>query len=445
MWWTGPQWLSLNSSTWSIESKLPSVKDNLEERSSEILTVSKNEPKELWDLLHRYSNITKLLRITAICQRVILRFRKVSGSSLNYPLTRGDLEVAKGYWIKAVQRSSFHQEINILSQGQSLPSSNSLIRLTPFVDSSRFLLVEGRLQSALLPLNAKHPLILPKDSILTKLIVSDAHIRILHGGSQATLGFIRNDYWILGGRAPVRSFILKCVRCARYRQKRAQQLMGQLPYTRTTPSRPFLHSGIDYAGPLMLKTWEGRAARTYKAYIALFVCHSTSAVHLELVTDYTAEAFLAAYKRFSSRRGICVTLSSDCGTNLKGADFELQNLFCSASNKWKHLASLLANDGTQWKFNPPGAPNFGGKWEAGVKSVKHHLRRVIGEQTLTYEEMATLLTQIEAVLNSRPLCPLTDDPDDLTALTPGHFLIGNALAIIPEPSLEEIKTSRLSR
>jgi hypothetical protein len=221
--------------------------------------------------------------------------------------------------------------------------------------------------------------------------------------------------------------------------------MGQLPATRVTPSRPFLHSGVDYAGPFTVKTWRGRAAKTYKSYIVLFVCFSTSAIHLEVATDYSTDGFLAAYKRFTGRRGICATLSSDCGTNFVGADAELRKLFSQASEESTQIANLLANDGTTWKFNPPSAPHFGGKWEAGVKSVKFHLRRVIGEASLTYEEFSTLLIQIEAVLNSRPLCPISDDSTDVTALTPGHFLIGAALTSVPEPALSDIVLSRLSR
>ncbi|XP_071576702.1 uncharacterized protein [Temnothorax nylanderi] len=136
---------------------------------------------------------------------------------------------------------------------------------------------------------------------------------------------------------------------------------------------------------------------------------------------------------------------SDCGTNFKGADSELKKLFSSSSKELGNLAMLLANNGTQWKFNPPSAPHFGGKWEAGLRSVKFHLKRVVGDKLLTFEEMNTWLTQIEATLNSRSLCPLTDDSEDLNALTPGHFLIGGAPSIIPEPSLEAVKVSRLSR
>jgi len=218
--------------------------------------------------------------------------------------------------------------------------------------------------------------------------------------------------------------------------------MGQLPKERVTPNRPFTHSGIDYAGPFVIKTWKGKNAKSYKAYIVLFVCFSTSAVHLELVTDYTADAFIAAFKRFTARRGICSTLTSDCGTNLKGADSELRRLFASSTQESEKLATLLANDGTQWRFNPPHAPHFGGKWEAGVKSVKYHLQRVVGNTHLTYEEFTTLLTQIEAILNSRPLSSLTDD---LHALTPDHFLMGCTPAVLPEPLTETINISRLSR
>ncbi|XP_036143579.1 uncharacterized protein LOC118645869 [Monomorium pharaonis] len=106
---------------------------------------------------------------------------------------------------------------------------------------------------------------------------------------------------------------------------------------------------------------------------------------------------------------------------------------------------MLAQDSTRWEFNPPATPHMGGKWEAVVKSTKYHLRRTIGETQLTFEELTTLLSQIEAILNSRPLEPLSDDPDDVSALTPGHFLIGNPLTTIPEPSLDDLAVSRLSR
>lgn len=365
-WWTGPPWLSQDSSTWPDALQLPSKKDNLEEKSSQVLVLTNKKNAEPWELLHKYSSLTRLIRITAWCRRAISKFKR-DADLITGPLTTHELEAAKFYWVKVTQQISFHQEIGLISNGKPLPKSNPLLRLTPFMDSNGLLRIKGRLQLLQLPTAAQSPLILPKTSIFTSLVISDAHFRTMHGGTQSTTTFLRNEYWIVGGRAPVRSFILKCVKCARFRQKRAQQIMGQLSMERVTPSRPFLHSGIDYAGPFHLKTWKGKNSRTYKAYIALFICQATSAIHLELVTDYTTDGFIAAYKRFTARRGICATLRSDCGTNLVGADSELRALFSATSKELGNLAAILADDGTQWLFNPPASPHFGGHWEAGVK------------------------------------------------------------------------------
>ncbi|XP_025267278.1 uncharacterized protein LOC112638948 [Camponotus floridanus] len=136
---------------------------------------------------------------------------------------------------------------------------------------------------------------------------------------------------------------------------------------------------------------------------------------------------------------------SDCGTNFIGADNQLREFFRASSSDGRRISREVAKEGISWRFNPPAAPHFGGLWEAAVKSMKHHLRRVIGETTLTFEEMSTLLSQIEACLNSRPLQALSDDPDDITALTPGHLLIGAPLLAVPEPSLAERPPNALSR
>lgn len=107
------------------------------------------------------------------------------------------------------------------------------------------------------------------------------------------------------------------------------------------------------------------------------------------------------------------------------------------------MIQQLEKDGTTWKFNPPAAAHFGGKWKAAVKSVKFRLRRTIGDILMTCKELSILLIQIEATLNSRPLSALSDDTDDLDALTPGNFLISEPLNSIPEPTLQHILASRL--
>nr|XP_034195155.1 uncharacterized protein LOC117611324 [Osmia lignaria] len=221
--------------------------------------------------------------------------------------------------------------------------------------------------------------------------------------------------------------------------------MGQLPLDRTAPQRPFLVTGVDYAGPIMLRTSPGRGHKSYKGYISLFVCLTTRAIHLEVVSDLTSASFLVAIQRFVGRRGRCASMYSGNATVFHGAERELTRMFTSASVFYKETAAVLAKDGTTWHFIPPYAPHFGGLWEVGVKSVKHHLRRVIGNSTLTFEKMSTLLCQIEACLYSRPLYALSEDPSDLSALTPGHFLIGESTSNSPEPNPPLTTSSSLTR
>lgn len=445
LWWTGPHWLRTRSISWTASTPIHESTDDLEERAPRCTTAIKDREQNLW-MLDQYSSLRTLLRITAWVQRALKRFRKdVTSPSSHEPLTVEEIESSLKWWVKCTQQAYFSAEIKSLKSQNPLPISNDLRRLTPFLDTDGLLRLRGRLLRALLDPAEKHPLILPRECRLTTLVIHHHHRKTLHGGPQLTLSSIRQKFWIIGGRIPIRAFIHKCVICARHRATTGQQAVGQLPASRVIPGRPFLHIGVDYAGPVTLKTVRGRGSKAYKGYFIIFVCFSTSAIHLEVATDYSTEGFLAAFKRFTGRRGICSTITSDCGTNLIGADAELKRLFTASSREWTHLANVLTSDGVTWKFNPPSAPHFGGKWEAGVKSVKFHLRRVIGDATLTYEELSTLLVQIEAILNSRPLIALSDDPSDLTALTPGHFIIGSALSTVPEPSLQEVSRNRLSR
>lgn len=136
---------------------------------------------------------------------------------------------------------------------------------------------------------------------------------------------------------------------------------------------------------------------------------------------------------------------SDNGTNFVGANKELLELSTFLKTNEKSITHAINDLDIQWHFIPPRSPHFGGLWEAGVKSVKRHLRRVLADASLVYEDFCTVSVQIEACLNSRPLTPLSNDPNDLQALTPAHFLIGESLSTVPDPSLTHIPENRLSK
>ncbi|XP_017461956.1 PREDICTED: uncharacterized protein LOC108355303, partial [Rhagoletis zephyria] len=201
--------------------------------------------------------------------------------------------------------------------------------------------------------------------------------------------------------------------------------MGDLPTQRINPPRrPFLATGVDYTGAIELKASRYRGHTIYKSYITIFICLETKAIHLEAVTGMTTEHFLWALQRFIGRRRLCNDLYSACGTNFMGANAILTtNHQRCKEDVEREIVPKLAEQSINWHFNPPHSPNFGGLWEANVKSIKYHLKRIVGGTKLTYEQLSTVLVRIEACLNSRPLCPLTSDPDDLFVLTPGYFLI----------------------
>lgn len=339
------------------------------------------------EVLLRFSSLQRLIRVTAW----IRRWRpQCSNQDCNKSETSGlsaeELNAAHDLWIRMIQEAAFRPELEAISKDGTVSGRSQLRRLSPFLDDKGILRVGGRIKHAVLTNDQRHPIILPVQSHFTYLVIEAYHCRTLHGGAQLTS--IRQLYWIPSGRQRVKRQIHRCVPCARWRTASPQPFMGSLPRRRVSPGRLFQHTGVDFAGPIYLRTSKGHE-EAYKAFLAVFICCSFRAVHLEAVSDYNADAFLAAFRRFVSHRGLCEVIYSDRGTG--GADSQLRSLFRQAGRDADGIAGCLAGDGIRWQFNLPAAPHFGGLWEAAIKSMKHDLRRVIGETTLTFEEMATLL------------------------------------------------------
>ncbi|XP_055307371.1 uncharacterized protein LOC129571589 [Sitodiplosis mosellana] len=431
LWWNGPHWLALNREEWP-ETKLVLTELDMQvischERKTVAIVNAHTESdgpilNQRGSLLHQYSSWAKLLRITAY----VLRFTVKKKFRTRGQLADHEIISAENIWVRHSQSTYFDREIKTITNKQNLPEGSPLSRLTPFVDDDGILRLAGRIKRSNMPYDTIHPILLSGKCTTAKLITEQAHDATLHGGTQLTQQYIRQGYWILGGRHAVKSAIGKCVPCIRQRKETQHQLMGHLPEERVTPGRPFESSAVDYAGPVNIKRYNAARKKIIdKGYIAVFVCTRTRAVHLELVSDMTTEAFIAAYTRFSSRRGRIRVLIADNSTTFQGASNEQQQIrrtFQDDSDEcqrihstWRSL-SMQNGTTTQWKFIPPSAPHMGGLHEAAVKRAKAHLK-----------QLATLLTQVEACLNSRPLLALSDDATDELALTPGHFLVGEPI------------------
>ncbi|XP_033179604.1 uncharacterized protein LOC117152329 [Bombus impatiens] len=297
----------------------------------------------------------------------------------------------------------------------------------------------------------KHPIILPK-SLTTSRIIENEHKVSLHAGTQATLYAVRQRYWPIDGRSQVWHTIKNCVCCVRAHPPQVDYIMSNLPEARVTESRPFTNVGVDYCGPFYIKEKRDRNRRQVKMYVAIFICLAVKAVHIELVGDLTSESFIAALLRFIARRRFCSTLHSDNGSNFIGANNDLRELYelLKSDDHIEKVTTFLANKQIEWHFIPPHSPHFGGLCEAAVKSFKHHFKRIVGNELLgnesfTFEQFNTLVIEIEAVLNSRPLTPISTDPKDLLVLTPGHFLIGESLMSVRERDFRDTPSNRLSR
>ena len=451
LWWKGPSWLWMEKNQWpyskfSIE-EVEFSKEELEERRNpkmQVFLSNAIEDNMLQTLITNSSEYYKCIRVIATMFRFRFnsRISKEFSALRNYqPLCVQELIKAKITMLRFSQLTSFSSEINALKNGKELSKNHKLVSLSPFIDSDGLLRVGGRVQNSDLSYSEKHPIILCKSSRVTELIVNYTHEHNLHPGVTFLIALLKKDYYIVGCRNLVRKVVHNCIPCFRQRRESSKQLMGNLPAERIRFSRPFSKVGVDYAGPITLRLSRGRNPKFVKAYIALFVCFVTKGIHLELVGDLSTNAFLMALDRFCARRGKPTEIWSDNGTNFHGAKRLLNEMFqCVVNEQHQQIViDHLAKDNITWKFIPPSAPHFGGLWEAGVKSVKQHLKRVIGEHILTYEEMYTLLAKIEGLLNSRPMWQTSDT--EPSALSPSHFMIGEAYTSVPHPDLVNSKNS----
>ena len=228
----------------------------------------------------------------------------------------------------------------------------------PFIDEEGYLRVGGRLHYSHLPYESKHQLILPPTHQITKLIIMHEHLRLFHAGPRLLIASLRQQYWIMRMKQVIRPVLHHCLPCLKLKSVAPRQLIGQLPLARVTASRPFVNSGVDCVGRFEIKSGTTRSKTNTEFYVTLFICMSTKAIHLELVSNLTSEAFIAALKRFIAIIGLISHLYSDNGSSFVGANRELK-LFFKSKDFVRQVHNSAANTQCQRHFIPPNSPHFG--------------------------------------------------------------------------------------
>lgn len=363
-WWNGPEWLGAEETTWppqpevfkipldqEIHQEIKTVHLATKGEVTEELTRGKwhkhnLERQRAFPLLAAYGEWEKLMRVTALVHRACFNFKN-PGERLTGTLSSGEREKSTNFLIQLDQKMAFKKEMEDAKERGRI----NIGTLTVMWDKeTKLLRIDGRIKSENLTRDEQYPIVLSEKGNLTPLLIRDAHQKTNHGGTQLMLQYLRARYWIIGARRATKRITRNCPICFKLRMTTSEQLMASLPTFRTTPSRPFSKIGVDYAGPVMVRSGLGRLPKLTKAWIAVFICLATRAIHLELVGDASTDSFIAALRRMTSRRGIVTEIVSDNGTNFVGANNYLKEIIRAQENSKDQIEGEF---NLKWRFITP--------------------------------------------------------------------------------------------
>ena len=415
LWWEGPKWLRESENNWPTSLVLEDSTEIKEERKRTpiVLSVVTEKVRTLSNVVNveRFNSLTKLLRVTAWVKRFVnnLKHKKEKRK-----LEKGNLAVeeiigAERIWIQDAQK--------MLEESANFEKTRVHLGV---IEKNGLLVCQGRLENSDLDIESKYPIILPKEHKLAQLIVLDCHEKVHHLKVRATLAELRSRFWITSGIQFVKKILKPCFRC-RYLDGKSfnAPATAALPDFQVSEAPSFSTTGVDFAGPLFVKAEGGEMI---KSYICLFSCFITRAVHLEVVSDLATSTFVNCLRRFCARRGTPVRIVSDNAKTFKATSKLLNKLLSETE-----VRDFFVSKRIIWRFNLDRSPWWGGAFERMVGSVKRCLRKVLGNARLTQDELTTVLVEVEATLNSRPLTYQHEEFDS-QVLTPSHLLVGRRIS-----------------
>lgn len=455
-WLYGPTFL-LNHETLSPEKgpfELVDPESDIEIRRNVNVLVTTTAPGALGSSrFERFSKWTSLVQAVAYLRHISHSFKSKDGGACSgwhlckASLTDEALCEAEHTIIRCVQREAYAEEIKCIMAKRDLPRNSALHKLHPIVDGKNLLRVGGRLAESGLPSHQANPLLIPGKHHIATLLIRHHHEATQHQGRHFTEGAVRaSGLWVVGSKRSISSVIHKCVTCRKLRGRTEQQIMSNLPAERLQTDPPFSYVGLDVFGP-----WEVSTRRTKgghansKRWAVLFTCMSTRAVHIEVIETLSSSSFINALRRFFAIRGPAKQLRSDCGTNFIGASKDLK--LHSPKPGDTSVDDYLRKQRCSWVFNAPHSSHMGGAWERMIGISRRILDSMLlqaGNPTLTHEVLTTLMAEVTAIINARPLVPVSSDPDAPLILTPSALLT-QKFDPIPTPPGEFTKADIYTR
>ena len=419
-WVRGPSWLTLSPDGWP-KGQLGCIPCSVKGNLLNPVMVPNKEP--LVNICE-YSSFSKLIGVVTKFFTAVFRFKK----SLADPVS-----AATNYLMKTMQEEAFPLELDYLSKrDSSAPVPLLVSQLNLFIDEQGVIRSKGRIEKNVeLKFNVVNPILMPKHHHLTKLLIYYAHCKSMHMGLQFTLNFLRmHGLWVLKARQAVSSVLKDCIVCKRYNASTVKYPSpASLPSSRVNLSVPFAHTGVDYTGHLWLREENGEKS---KAYILIFTCFNTRAVHLEAVQSMTTSEFILAFIRFSNRYGIPSSVYSDNAKSFVQAGNIIEQLLTSSEFEEKFRAAAITH-----RTIPIYAAWYGAVWERLIKTVKHCLFKTLGRYTPSMSEFVTFLSDIQKILNNRPLTYRSFE-NELDIISPNHFLVGRSIPSLMFGESEQI-------
>ena len=423
LWQYGPSWLCSPSSWPQWPKSHISSTAALSTATDQVLSTSDSSICNVIDI-NRFNSYSRLLAVSVYVYRFCYR------TGITGLPTTLEIEAVERAWLKSEQLIRYpdivsHFATNIVPHKSRVPP---LVRqLNLFLGDDGIIRSKGRfmLESALI--------LLPRNSRLTDLIIRDCHHRQHHVGVGGTIVALRSRFWVPSARTETRRLLAKCVTCRKVTGRHyALPTSPELPSFRyDTSTRPFSNVGIDFAGPLTVKDRSGTHVKTY---ICLFTCLTTRAINLEVVEDLSTSSFLQALRRHCSLFSTPRLILSDNAQTFKRAEKDLQTLLA-------HLDSPAIQNAFTYKrirflYIPARSPHWGGVYERMIGLMKSTLKKVLGRSLVLLAELSTLIKEIQAVLNDRPLTVINPDVNELQPLTPNHLIFGFNITSLPHPSLD---------